>query len=737
MVAITVTTVALAIGLYFQFRLAFWLAVIAALSIYIGLLALHALVRRSERVETLSAEVRRLEAELSRSQAGAAAAPAPPGSRAPASHLKGPRLGDDRRSGVDRRSGGDRRAVPRTAVDAAPGPATQAGAALQSASVMPSGADTDIAAPPRPSLETPSFQPTLQQAHEDPTTASMQTPPRASPQLASPTQGFPQGQGFSKGQGIPQGWPQKNQLPDPSPAATRAARQNSETAAQADVTPPPFASMAAMPPPLPTAAYQGAAPADASPPSPRTGAPPNHAQTSAPDYWSYRPLHPSEPQPASGAIVGVGAGGHDAESRAASPPVDARPRVPARTDTRTDIGLDAAERGQDGELVAQDAPGGPRQADLEMIQGLIKKLADEVNAAEAGLLKRPQGASRVPPAAIDTSVNALRTAADTMRRPDPDAVPPALPALPETRAPAPAGVQAHEFHTTGPQTTGPQTTGPQMKVAEAQAYASRPTAAPAAHARLAAITEAITAGRLDVLLEPILGLADQRPRHYEVTVRLRDKAGEVLDPPDSVPELRESGLLPLLDCARITRTAQVAERLADRGKAGAVFSGLSGESLSHDQFLSDFTDAYASREALAAQLVLSFPQGDVRIFSPRDWETLREMNGLGFRFALQSVTDLDMDFEALKAAGFDFVKLDAAVFLDGMPASGGPVPADDICRHLSQLGMTLIVGAIATDAELARIFGFGVLFGQGQLFGGPRALKPEAISPPSGSHAAA
>jgi cyclic-di-GMP phosphodiesterase TipF (flagellum assembly factor) len=109
------------------------------------------------------------------------------------------------------------------------------------------------------------------------------------------------------------------------------------------------------------------------------------------------------------------------------------------------------------------------------------------------------------------------------------------------------------------------------------------------------------------------------------------------------------------------------------------------------------------------------------------------MRDLGFRFALQAVTDLDMDFDSLKTKGFSFVKLDADVFLEGMPAPGGPLPAADICRHLAELGLTLIVGGIDDETKLARIFGFGALLGQGQMFGGPRPVKAEAL----GSHPAA
>jgi cyclic-di-GMP phosphodiesterase TipF (flagellum assembly factor) len=82
-----------------------------------------------------------------------------------------------------------------------------------------------------------------------------------------------------------------------------------------------------------------------------------------------------------------------------------------------------------------------------------------------------------------------------------------------------------------------------------------------------------------------------------------------------------------------------------------------------------------------------------------------------------------MDFGRLKALGFEFVKLDAQVFLDGMQAPGGCIPAADICRYLSEFGLSLIVGAIEDDWLLAKIMGFGVLLGKGTLFGGPRLIK--------------
>jgi len=90
-----------------------------------------------------------------------------------------------------------------------------------------------------------------------------------------------------------------------------------------------------------------------------------------------------------------------------------------------------------------------------------------------------------------------------------------------------------------------------------------------------------------------------------------------------------------------------------------------------------------------------------------------------------------MDFAGLRAMGFEFIELDAPVFLDGLPAAEGRVPSSDICRFLGDFGLTLIVGRIEDDWLLARVLGFGVLFGKGTLFGGPKLVKPEVVAEPA------
>jgi cyclic-di-GMP phosphodiesterase TipF (flagellum assembly factor) len=249
---------------------------------------------------------------------------------------------------------------------------------------------------------------------------------------------------------------------------------------------------------------------------------------------------------------------------------------------------------------------------------------------------------------------------------------------------------------------------------------SRASGPPPLDSQLARIAEAVAAERFEVLIEPIHALSEGRPRHYEVSMRLRTADGVSMEQADYTRAAHSSDLLPHIDAARMLRAARVARRLAERGRQGSVVSAMAGDSVTDNGFLD--AAAQAANDG-PVRLVLSFSQSDARAFTPAHAEALGAMAASGFAFALEDVTDLEMDFGKLKALGFEFIKLDAQVFLDGMQAPGGCIPASDICRYLSEFGLTLIVAAIEDDWLLAKVMGFGVLLGKGTLFGGPRLIK--------------
>jgi cyclic-di-GMP phosphodiesterase, flagellum assembly factor TipF len=349
------------------------------------------------------------------------------------------------------------------------------------------------------------------------------------------------------------------------------------------------------------------------------------------------------------------------------------------------------------------------ELNVEHIQELIKKLADELNGGPPSHEEGTGPDRAIMPAneteaMIGRSVAALETTARTMR--GESAGPPLAAGLGGARAPAQAA---------SPPPWRPAASNP-----------GRPGAPPLLDPQLAGIAEAVAAERMEVLLEPIQGLSEGRARHYEVSIRLRTADGTVLAQ-DMISRLAHgSGLMPRIDAARMMRAARVARRLSERGVQASVLTGAAGESLADDEFL----DAAALQPGTdgRVRLVLSFAQSDVLTFTPVHSEALGSMAASGFGFALEDVTSLDMDFGGLKAMGFEFVKLDAQVFLEGLQAPSGRVPASDICRYLSEFGLAVIVGGIQDEWLQARILGFGVLLGKGTLFGGPKLVKAEVVS---------
>jgi cyclic-di-GMP phosphodiesterase TipF (flagellum assembly factor) len=365
-----------------------------------------------------------------------------------------------------------------------------------------------------------------------------------------------------------------------------------------------------------------------------------------------------------------------------------------------------AERREPTMTAPAAAPAAPppsdRETDLDAVHGMIKRLADEVTEAGEQLHDATPAPRRER--ALSASLNALQSTANAMRAArrksveQPAAATPAAPVMPRAAKVMP------------------------------------PPIVPA-HARLASLADAVTAGRVDVSLAPIIGLADHKVHYHEVLARPCDERGTPLPVSDRDPQLASAGLLPLLDVTRLRQAAYIARSFAEEGREHCVFASATAESLSTDRFLDELADVYRDREPLSGELVLTFSQADIRTFGGPQWSALTDMRDLGFRFGVEEVTDFDYEFTALCAAGFAFVKLDADALLSGLASPNGVMPAAEVCRNLSELGLTLIVSGIDDEPTRGQVLAAGVPLGQGALFGAPIAAAAEPYRAPG--HAAA
>lgn len=240
-----------------------------------------------------------------------------------------------------------------------------------------------------------------------------------------------------------------------------------------------------------------------------------------------------------------------------------------------------------------------------------------------------------------------------------------------------------------------------------------------------ALAEALAAERIGVFFEPINSLDNEAAQHYEMTLRLRLADGAEVAREAYSAAASGTAVLPLIDTIALVHARRLVWRQMGADAEGRLFTGVSGEAVLSRQFSDDFEKMVARDVGFPRRIVLSLPQSDARLFTDPHLAALARMSSGGIVFALDGVTDLDMDFETLAAAGFRFVKLDADVFLNGLPVGGTRVPADDICQHLRRSGLVAIVGHIQGQEELERLRHCGVTLGQGPLFGTPALVKAE------------
>lgn len=454
-----------------------------------------------------------------------------------------------------------------------------------------------------------------------------------------------------------------------------------------------------------------------------------------------------------------------------------------------------ASPGENEALAAQALGSAPANidADLEMVQRKIKALADEVNASDivrervgassaapVALQKPPAKAQSAHPSELDASIGELKATAQTMRggasrvRPaerdaaagaphadHQNAMPPPGQALPfELLIPAtaeriavsqpafaaPAAIEdmaavnaiAAALDTPAQQSYGlPELPSLDLPSTETIAAMAVPDVQPAQprNPRIAAIVDAIENGEMDVFLSPIVALQSHQVSHYDVTVRLKSANGGYIDNAEQDLQLAGSDLLALFDTARLRRAASLAQRLDAHNKSGSLLSAVNGPSITNAEFLETFARVFEERDRISNQLVLTFTQADLEQFSPSAWQALGDMQAFGFRFALSQIDHVAMDFAALAQRGFAFLRLEASALMSGLPARDRFIEADELCRYLAGAGMTLVADTIDDEAIRARVFGFGILFGQGRLFGGARQVKLDQL--PKGAPAAA
>jgi len=255
-------------------------------------------------------------------------------------------------------------------------------------------------------------------------------------------------------------------------------------------------------------------------------------------------------------------------------------------------------------------------------------------------------------------------------------------------------------------------------------------------ALLETVREALASNRVDLYLQPVVSLPQRRTVFYESFSRLRDDTGRVLMPAEYLSVAEPEGLVSAIDNLLLFRCVQIVRRLAKSDRKVGIFCNISLASLGDEVFFPQFLEFLSQNRDLAGALIFELGQNAFMERGSIEARNMAKLADLGFRFSLDKVTDLDLDFADLSRADVKFLKISADVLLDQLLEVEGrmalksmrDLQASDFAALTRRYGVEVIAEKVEAERQVIDILELDVGYGQGHLFGEPRAIRDQVLA---------
>ena len=247
---------------------------------------------------------------------------------------------------------------------------------------------------------------------------------------------------------------------------------------------------------------------------------------------------------------------------------------------------------------------------------------------------------------------------------------------------------------------------------------------------------ALTENRVDLYLQPVVSLPQRRTVFYESFTRLRDSTDRVMMPAEYLSAAESEGLVPAIDNLLLFRCAQIVRRLARQDRKVGVFCNVALSSLGDESFFPQFLDFLSENRDLNQALIFELGQATFDARGAVEARNMAKLADLGFRFSIDKVQTLDLDFADLQRSDVKFIKVAADLLIEQLLDLDGAAPihsmpdiqAADFAHLTRRYGIEVIAEKVESERQIVDILELDVGMGQGHLFGEPRAIKEQVLA---------
>lgn len=240
------------------------------------------------------------------------------------------------------------------------------------------------------------------------------------------------------------------------------------------------------------------------------------------------------------------------------------------------------------------------------------------------------------------------------------------------------------------------------------------------------LNQSLADNKVDLYAQPIVSLPDRHIAYYESYTWVRDGNGKIITPREYLETAERAGIMPVIDNLMLFRSVLLARRFVERNRELKIFCNISGHSLLDVTFFDQFVEFMNSNQEQSDMLVFEFSQKTLAETGIIESEALLSLKELGFRFSLDNVTDLNIDFTKLYAMGFRYIKIAAGIFLNNAEEHGAQILVDDFAEHVRRSGLELIIDEVQNEHIVPELLEYHVKYAQGFLFGEPTLVRDKS-----------
>ncbi len=225
---------------------------------------------------------------------------------------------------------------------------------------------------------------------------------------------------------------------------------------------------------------------------------------------------------------------------------------------------------------------------------------------------------------------------------------------------------------------------------------------------------------LDLFLEPVVLLAENRTAHYRASLAIRNYGDERIPVTKVAREAERAGYLSELDLTIFERVLPVIRRLQKKRRDVAVFCPVSASSFADNGFVQSLLALLSSNRDVASALVIEITQTALSQLSDEGQEGLACLAQLGATFSLSNLR-LDIpDMMTLSELGFAFICVDVRLLV--AMKNEGQIEPGSFLQQAARSKLSIIAADVAKQSEYAWIEDT-VQLAYGSYFSPPRLVR--------------